>query len=861
MRNRRRLRTVTLFCAAVALLLFSISQVATVLADSTAGSIKGTVSATNGDVNARSVLLAGARLTLTNLDVPDKIFKATTDEAGNFIFTDLPEASYLLTAEATGFSTFTKEIKLSAGATLDLDIVMTATVSESVTIRDEEGILSRGETTTANTIRSKTLADMPLRAENYQSAMLLTPGVVRDKDGGDHLKGARAGQSAYTVNGADVTDPVTGNLAFDIPLEAAQSVQIEENPYSAEFGRLTGGATNLETKGGDNKFKVNATRFFPTFRNIIGGKLDSFRPRLTLSGPVIKDRLFFLQSFEYRFTRARVTSLPEPHNDTTSENINSFTQIDLNINKANRLKFIAAFFPERAHFLGLNTFNPQEVTPNLKEAGALFSLSEQMIFGDASFLTSSLSYRTLDVDVFAQGAQPMTVRPDGNSGNYFADSSRQSRRIQWQETYFARPLNFEGQHSVKLGAEFNKTSVSGLFHDRSILIRRSDNTLTERIDFAGDGKVSRTTNEVAAFIQDRWVVNKRLTVDAGFRFDRDSIAKHDNFAPRLSFLYLPFKGDRTVLRGGVGLFYDRVPLSVGNFEFDTDEDDALFASSADAVSRSKSFTQMPRRIVTTFAADGTTILDGPRRFKNRVENLQQDPYSIRWNLQLDRELTKDLTARIGYMQRSTKNDLIIVPRMGRLNTGRLVLTPLGRSQYKEIQLLATYFSPRVGNWTASYTWSKTEGDLNTIDNFLGDTPALVIQPNEYAPLPFDAPHRFLAYGQIKARFGLIVSPSIEIRSGFPFSLVNERLEFVGARDRAGRFPTYVSLDLQVTKDFKIPDFVPRFGGKRARIGAAVFNLTNHFNPRDVQNNTASAHLGEFYNSLGTSVRGKFEIDF
>ena len=153
------------------------------------------------------------------------------------------------------------------------------------------------------------------------------------------------------------------------------------------------------------------------------------------------------------------------------------------------------------------------------------------------------------------------------------------------------------------------------------------------------------------------------------------------------------------------------------------------------------------------------------------------------------------------------------------------------------------------------------GDLNTIDNFLGDTPALVIQPNEYAPLPFDAPHRFLAYGQIKARFGLIVSPSVEIRSGFPFSLVNERLEFVGARDRSGRFPTYISLDLQVTKDFKIPNFVPRFGGKRARIGAAVFNLTNHFNPRDVENNTASAHLGEFYNSLGTSVRGKFEIDF
>lgn len=66
--------------------------------------------------------------------------------------------------------------------------------------------------------------------------------------GTDHIKGTRAGENAYTVNGADVTDPVNGTLAFDIPPEAAASVHVEENPYSAEFGKATGGASNLETK-------------------------------------------------------------------------------------------------------------------------------------------------------------------------------------------------------------------------------------------------------------------------------------------------------------------------------------------------------------------------------------------------------------------------------------------------------------------------------------------------------------------------------------------------------------------------------------------------------------------------------------
>jgi hypothetical protein len=829
-------------------------ELSTAMASTGVGSIKGTVSATTNDASARPTLLAGVQLTLVNRDLPDKPLKLVTDETGSFAFNDLPAATYLLSAEANGFPGVTKEINLAAGATLNVEILLTLTVSESVTVRDDEGLLSKGETTTTNIIRAKTLADMPLRAENYQSALLLTPGVVRDTNGGDHLKGARAGQSAYTVNGVDVTDPVSGNLAFDIPLEAAAAVQVEENPYSADFGHLTGAATNLETKGGGNKVKLGATRFFPIFHNIFGGAVDSFRPRVTLSGPVIRDRLLFLQSFEYRFSRIYVPSLAIGHDSSTSENVNSFTQLDLIANKNNRFKFIAAIFDQKAHYLGLNTFNPQEATPNLKQNGNLFSVSEQAIFGDASFLNSSLSYRGSRVDVFAQGSLPLTVLPDGNTGNYYADSHRRYRRIQWQETYFAKTFTLAGQHSFKLGTELDRTNLSGVFHDRSILIRRRDQTLSQRIDFADDGTVARSINEIASFIQDRWVVNKRLTIDGGLRYDRDGIAERNDFAPRLSLLYLPFKNGRTVFRGGVGLFYDRVSLSIGDVDAAPEEPD-----DSSTLALSTRFTQLPRRTVTTFAADGVSIIDGPRRFRNIISGGLQDPRSIRWTLQVDHGFTKNLTARIGYLARSTSNDLLLEPRIGRFNT--LLLHSVGRAQYQELQILGTYASNRLGNWTASYTWSRAHGDLNTADNFLGDFPAPVVRLNEYGPLPWDVPHRFLAFGQLKAPFGLTVSPSVEIRSGFPLSVVDERLDFVGPRNQAGRFPTFLSVDAQVTKDFTIPKFIPKLEGKRARIGAAVFNITNHFNPRDVQNNLGSLQFGQFFNSLGTSVRGKFEIDY
>lgn len=831
-----------LCCASLALT--HTASGATLRAD--AGSIKGTVRATvaSGNASASSTLVSGARLTLVNRDLPTQSVETITDDTGSFIFPNLPAANYILTAEADTLPKATREIDLTSGATLVVEIELTASVSESVTVRDEEGLLSTSETTTSNVVRSETLKNLPLRAENFQSAVLLTPGVVRGTDGLDRLKGARAGQSAYTVNGVDVTDPVTGNLAFDIPIEAAQSVQIEENPYGAEFGRFTGGVTNLETKGGGDKFKISAARFFPTFRNILSGPVDSFRPRVTFSGPLVRDRLFFLQSFEYRFSRVRVPSLPTLRDDSTSESFNSFSQLDLILNKSNRVKAVAAIFPQKIRYAGLNTFNPQEVTPNIKQRGALFSVSEQAIFGDASFLSSGLSYKTFDVDVFAQGTQALTLLPDANTGNFFADTRRQTRRWQWQETYYARPFNLAGQHSVKIGGEFDHINLAGQFSNQPILIRRRDNTLAQRVDFTQTGNAAFSVNEFAAFVQDRLAVSPKLTIDAGLRFDRDSLTRQSGVAPRFAFMLLPFKNDRTILRGGVGLFYDRTPFSVGYF--------APLSGSLQS-----GFGGTPERIVTRFASDGLTITDGPRLFNNQIEGRLLRPRSLRWSLQLDRGLTKNLTARVGFLRRTTTGDQLIEPRLGTLGTGALVLTSNGRSSYRELQLLASYNKQRIGNWNASYTWSSARGDLNTIDNFLGDLPAFVVRPNEYRPLPFDAPHRFLFYGSLNTRYDINISPSLEIHSGFPFSRVNEQLDSIAPRNLAGRFPTYFSLDVQATKGFRIPNFESH----KARIGVAVFNITNHFNPRDVQQNIDSPRVGEFFNSLGTSVRGKFEIDF
>jgi hypothetical protein len=731
-------------------------------------------------------LLPDASLTLINRDVPTVTFKSVSDDTGNFAFLALPAGNYTLTAEAKGLPGVTREIHLNTGATLEVEIILAATVSASVTIRDEEGMLSAGESTTSNTIRAAKLEQLPLRADNYQGAVPLTPSVIRDRGGAGHIKGTREGDNSYTVNGADVTDPVSGNLAFDIPLEAAASVRVEENPYSADFGKAIGGASTLETKTGGDKFKFGAARVFPTFHNIIGGKVDSFRPRVTFEGPLIRKRLNFLQSFEYRFSRIHVPSLPEPVDNSTAEAFSSFTQLDLTVNANNRMKFVGAVFPEKQRYIGLNTFSPQETTANTKQRGILLSVSEQAVFHNQSFLNSLFAYKTFGFDVFGQGLAPLNLIPDGNRGSYFADTRRSAKRWQWQEQYFARTFAFSGRHSFKLGGELDHTNLIGQFHFRPIEIRRPDLSLSQRIDFIGPTDIDRPLTELGGFIQDRWEINQTVTLDGGVRLDRNSISHQNEFSPRVSMLYRPFSNDRTIIRGGIGLFYARSVLSTRYFEPESlnDNDEPVDNSGLGL----KSQTNFPSRVVTTYARDGQTILDGPREFVNVIAA----PFRCALcggAFSFDRRVGKHLTLRTGYVHRFTRREPIITPELSTDGGGSLILKSRGVSRYHEVQALALYDDRRFHNWTISYVWSKAQGNLNTADNFLTDFPAFVVRLDQYGTLSFDVPHRFLTYGEIKAPFGLTIMPAVEIRSGFPFSVVNDRLDFVGERNRE-RFPNY-----------------------------------------------------------------------
>jgi outer membrane receptor protein involved in Fe transport len=416
-------------------------------------------------------------------------------------------------------------------------------VSETVTVTEDKTDAGKTESTTAGVITSTTLRDAPLIDQKFQDALPLLPGVVRGPDGTLNIKGTRPNQSGILVSSLNVTDPVTGSPAIELPLEAVETVQVYSNPYSAEYGKFTGAVTTIETRAGSNdwRYLVSGVLPRPRWRD---GKLfgiGAVTPRIAVGGPISKNKLFFFQSFEYRFVRTNVPSLKnleERQRDIQRESFDSFSRVDYVVNPIHRFTVSLSVFPQKLNFFNLNTFNPADTTANFHQRGWFLALNEQAAFKSGALLQSSFSIKQFDGDIFGNSAAPYRIAPDRNFGGWFDRQHRESRRYEWLEVYHFAPRRWRGSHAFKTGLNFSHTTFRGSDISRPVNVVRADGTTSQLIEFVGDSALRGAQNEYSAFVQDKWTLNGRVTFDLGLRFDCDQIGTKNNFAPRFGFVLL-----------------------------------------------------------------------------------------------------------------------------------------------------------------------------------------------------------------------------------------------------------------------------------------------------------------------------------
>ena len=789
------------------------------------GSIRGDVF-TKG-TNGEPAVLPHARIVLHG----PLNKEALSDAKGAFAVDGLPPGMYDIEASAPGLNAaLAVEVKPGTASVVPIDLsVATVTSSVTVTASDPPPIEESAQT---STITQSTVEKAPNHNERIESLLPLVPGVVRGPDGRINMKGAQATQAGWLVNSANVTDPATGGQAINLPIDVVSSVQVISNPYDPEYGKFTGAVSSVETRSSNlDKFHFSLQNIIPRARDreghIVG--IEAFTPRVMLTGPIVKDRLAFTQSFEYRFVRTPVESLPPLQRDIKLESFDSFSQLDLKINDKQTATFSVAVFPEKLDYFGLNTFEPQPSTPDLHRRGYQISAQYRYVADSGGLLSSQVSYERFDADLLPNSEGPYRLLVETTEGGFFSRQDRDSHRVQWQEIYQSSPKHWYGEHQLKFGFDFSHSSFDGRQQFSPVDIVGVTGSTLERIEFGDATTFNVNQNEFAWFVGDQWKVGSRLTLDLGLRFDRDSVTNSTEPAPRAGFTLALTSDRKTLLKAGGGLFYDRVPLNV------------------------PAFPSFPGRTILAFDAAGQLISSTP--YTNVITGRIRSPRSETWNVELDRQVLENLLVRVAYQQRNTVHDVVLTPVTAE-DGNLLSVANRGRDFYREFQITGRY-QIRRHTLNVSYVRSKATGDLNDFNQFFGNNPRAVIQPDSRGPLPFDAPNRFLVWGEFIAPWKVTVMPVFDIHTGFPYSTVNELREFVGPRNER-QFRQFNSFDLQVLREFRLP-----FRGKErtVKVGLGVFNLFDHSNPRDVQNDLASNRFGQFFNGSPRTFRGKFVFGF
>jgi outer membrane receptor protein involved in Fe transport len=761
------------------------------------------------------------------------VMETETDEGGKFAFLEVQPGTYTIEVAAPGLvATQVVTVEMGKVSEISLDL-KPMTVQDSVTVTSTANDAQATSPSPSGTVTSSTLQTAPNVDDRAESILPTLPGVVRGPDGRINMKGARNTQSGALVNSANATDPATGSPGFAVPIDVVSSVQVISNPYDPQYGKLTGAVASIETKTSDfEKFHLSVQNFIPRVRvrdgSVFG--VGSATPRMTFTGPIWGDHIAFTQSLEYRFVRTPVNSLPPFERDTTLASFNSYTQLDFNLSPKQTATISAAVYPQRLQYMGLNTFTPQQSTSDYHQRGYQLYGQHRYLTGNESVLTSQFSYKKFDVDLTPAGSGPYQLMLETTEGGFFDSQKRRASRFDWEEMYQFSPQHFLGTHQWRVGLEYAYSSYSGVQSFSPVEIQGAQATPIERITFTGDGEAHVSQQEVTWFAADQWTVSPRLLLNLGLRFDSDTVTSSVHAAPRVGFQLALTRSGRTMLRGGIGEFYDRVPLMIPAFQW------------------------LPERTVSILDPAGQVT--GSTAYTNKILGGLRNPRSTAWNLALSQKVSSGLLLQVGYEQRTTVDDFVLSAVDTGAGTGRITLSNNGGQSYKELQVSGRYqFHKHLVN--ASYVRSRAYGDLNDFFQFFGNVAKPVIQPNGQGRLSFDAPNRFLLSGEFQAPWKLVFAPVFDLHTGFPYSVQNEFREYVGPRNTR-RFPEFSSFDLQVSRPVSIPLGERRI---RARVGFAVFNLFNHFNPRDVQTIEESARFGGFFNNAWREYRGKFTVEF
>ncbi len=750
---------------------------------------------------------------------------ATSDISGAFSLRLPSPGVYLVHAERPGFFVFDGRSELQEGFNqLHLTLNHLQDFFQSVDVAYSAPAIDPAQPAEQKQLNSVEILEAPYpNSQDLRYALPLLQGVVQDVNGLVHVNGGATDQTNFTLDGFNISDPVTGRFDARLNIESVRTVDLDSSRYSADKDRGSAGSVDLKTGMGDDKWRFGATNFFPGVSSEGGLHIDKWTPRIKVSGPIAKGRAWFYNAFDTFYDVNTVSDLPRGQNRSRDLTASNLTRFQVNLTPSNILTASLLYNYIDQDRSGLSFLDPVETTLNRRQNLYFTSIKDQIYFSGGALTEVGFASSREYLRESPQGQQTFEILPSGERGNYFQDLTQHADREQILSNTYLPAMHAFGAHHLRFGVDVQRSGFDQLAERHDYRVLREDLSIARVVQFLGNGFTSKTSNQASEFVQDHWTPLDSLVIETGARFDWDDIVRTLQFSPRFSLAYAPKWLGGTKLAAGIGIFHDALNLGI--------------LGRQDQVSLS------------TFYDPNGQIVGGPVQTSFLVDThgLKVPVFRI-LSLSLERKLPFEFYGKAAYIGRVGQNGFTFAPPQ---TIGDPSAVPVGGvyhlrnwrdDRYDAVELTVRRTFKGKFEWVGGYTRSSARTDA-AVDYSL-ENPIFAQQgPGR---LPWDAPNRLLTWGWAPVPKSIVppvlsfltrdtdVAYLLEYRTGFPFSVVNEEGFLVGNPD-GRRLPSYFDINLHFERRFGFLHYLWAW-----RVG--LNNLTNDGNPNVVNNNIDSPNF-------------------
>ena len=748
-------------------------------------------------------------------------FTATSDVAGAFSLRIETPGEYLIHAERPGFFVYNGRSDLREGSSqLHLTLNHLQDFFQSVDVAYSPPLIDPDQPAEQKQLNSVEILEVPYpSSQDLRYALPMLPGVLQDVNGAVHVNGGASGQTNYTLDGFNISDPVSGEFHARLNIEAVRSVDLDSSRYSADKDHGSAGSIDLKTGMGDDIWRFGATNFVPSVSSEGGLHIDKWTPRIVVSGPLDKGRSWFYNAFDTFYDVNTVSQLPRGQNRSRDMTASDLTRLQVNLSPSNILTGSLLYNYIDRDRTGLSIFNPVSTTINSRDSLYFASLKDQIYFASGALTELGFASSRVYSRLSPQGNQVFDILPIGERGNYFEALTQHSDREQWTANTYLPAMHRLGTHQLRFGADVQRSGFDQSASRNEYRVLREDGSVARSVGFIGNGFTTKTSSQSSEFVEDRWSPATALMIEAGVRADWDDIVHTFQLSPRFSAAYAPKWLGGTKVSAGAGMFHDALNLGILGRQ-----DQVSVSSFYDPTG------QLIRGPVDTSFIVNPGVLRVPR---SRILSFT-----------VEKKLPFELYGKASVIDRVGENGFSFVPdplpSAGQVPVGGVYeLRNWRNDRYDAVELTLRRSFGGKFQWVGGYTRSSARTD--SVVNYSLENPIFGHQAP--GPLPWDAPDRFLTWGWAPLPKSILpqslaflvrdtdVAYLLEYRTGFPFSVVNDEGFLVG-RPESIRLPAYFDINLHFERRFRFLHYQWAW-----RVG--VNNLTNNGNPNVVDNNVDS----------------------